>query len=120
MRLPRDRDSKLFLRLLFWAAVLVSLVMALIPHPPQLPGHPSDKIQHVAAFATMGILGSLAYPRLGTLRLIVALSLFGAFIEVAQAIPVLHRDSDPLDWLADTIACTVAVVATSWWVSRRR
>ena len=118
MRLPRDRDSKLFVRLLFWAAVLVSLVMALIPHPPQLPGHPSDKLQHVAAFTTMGIFGSLGYPRVGTLRLIVALSLFGAFIEVAQAIPVLHRDSDPLDWLADTIACAVVVLAVRWWVRR--
>ena len=116
----RQLENSRAIRLLFWAAVVVSLVMALIPHPPQLPGHPSDKIQHVLAFATMGILGSLAYPRLGTLRLIVALSLFGAFIEVAQAIPVLHRDSDPLDWLADTIACTVAVIAVSSWLARRR
>ncbi|MGE5562502.1 MAG: hypothetical protein ACM3ZV_04250 [Bacillota bacterium] len=120
MRLPRDRDSRLFLRLLFWAAVAVSLVMALIPHPPQLPGHPSDKIQHIGAFLTMGLLGSLAYPRLGTVRLVVALSLFGAFIEVAQAIPALHRDSDPLDWLADTIACGIAVAAAQWWLTRRR
>ena len=118
MRLFRDRDSKQFLRLLFWAAVLVSMVMALIPHPPQLPGDPSDKVQHVVAFVTMGIFGSLAYPRLGTVRLIIALSLFGAFIELAQAIPVIHRDSDPLDWLADTIACVLAVFAVRWWVRR--
>ena len=118
MRLSRDRDSKLFLRLLFWAAVLVSLVLALIPHPPQLPGHPSDKVQHFLAFVTMGIFGSLAYPRLGTLRLIVALSLFGALIEVAQAIPLIHRDSDPLDWLTDTIACILAVSAVRWWARR--
>jgi VanZ family protein len=118
--LPKHSDSRPFVRLLFWAAVLLSLVMALMPHPPQLPGHPSDKLQHAAAFATMGIFGSLAYPRLRTLRLILALSLFGAFIEVAQAIPALHRDSDPLDWLADTVACTAAVIAVGWWIRRRR
>jgi VanZ family protein len=118
--LPADRDSKLFLRLLFWTAAVVALVMALLPHPPQLPGNPSDKVQHMAAFATLGLLGSFAYPRLTAIRLIIALSLFGAFIEVAQAIPALHRDSDPLDWLADTIACVLAVCAARWWLGRKR
>jgi hypothetical protein len=105
---------------LFWAAAMFALVMALIPHPPALPGNPSDKIQHALAFATLGLLGAFAYPRLSTPRLIVALSFFGAFIEVAQAIPVLHRDSDPLEWLTDTIACAVVLVAVRYWVRRPR
>jgi VanZ family protein len=91
-------------RLLFWAAALFSLVMALLPHPPDIPGHPSDKIQHVAAFATLALLGTWAFPRTALIRLLAGLSLFGAAIEVLQAIPILHRDSDVLDWLADTIA----------------
>ena len=103
---------------LFWAAALFALVMALLPHPPEVPGHPSDKVQHIAAFVTLGLLGSLAYPRMRRRWLIIGLSLFGAFIEVAQAIPALHRDSDPLDWLADTVACAVAVVALRWWMAR--
>jgi uncharacterized membrane protein (DUF4010 family) len=107
-------------RVLFWAAALFALVMALLPHPPEFPGEPSDKIQHIAAFVTLGLLGSLAYPAVGSRRLIIALSLFGAFIEVAQAIPALHRDSDPLDWLADTIACAAAVMLVRWWKTRKR
>jgi VanZ family protein len=107
------------LRPLFWAAASFALVMALIPQPPELPGNPSDKLQHIAAFATLGMLGALAYPRAAALRLILGLSLFGAFIEVAQAIPFIHRDSDPLDWLADTVACAVAVAAVRWWRSGR-
>ena len=102
-------------RKLFWAAGLFALVMALLPHPPRLPGDPSDKIQHIAAFLTLGLLGSFAFPRLSAIRLIVGLSLFGALIEVGQAIPALHRDSDPLDWLADTIACAVIVMLIRWW-----
>ena len=98
----------------------VALVMALLPHPPQLPGNPSDKVQHIAAFATLGLLGVYSYPRLSALWLIVALSLFGAFIEVAQAIPLLHRDSDPLDWIADTAACLVIVISLRWWEARKR
>ena len=29
---------------LFFAAALFALVMALLPHPPQIPGEPSDKV----------------------------------------------------------------------------
>jgi VanZ family protein len=116
----RQTAAPAWLRWLFWAAALFALVMALIPQPPELPGHPSDRLQHIAAFATLGMLGSLAYPRASAMRLIAGLSLFGALIEAAQAIPSLHRDSDPLDWVADTVACTVAVIAVRWWRSRAR
>jgi VanZ family protein len=112
--------GKIVLRLLFWAAALLALVMALLPHPPELPGHPSDKVQHITAFAVLGLLGSFAYPALRRRQLILGLSLFGALIEIAQSVPALHRDSDPLDWLADTIACAIAVVAVRWWRSRKR
>jgi VanZ family protein len=105
---------------LFWVAALFALVMALLPHPPNLPGNPSDKIQHVTAFATLGLLGGLAYRRIPTVWLIAALSLFGALIELLQLIPSLHRDSDALDWIADTIACTLVLVTLRWWQGRRR
>lgn len=112
----RDQDSKLILRLLFWAAALFALSMALIPHPPRLPG--TDKLQHMAAFATLGVLGSFAYRRVSALWLLAGLSLFGALIEVAQAIPALHRDSDPLDWVADTVAAGVVLLIVRWLRNR--
>ena len=114
------RRFQAVLRPLFWAAALFALVMALLPHPPEVPGNPSDKVQHVVAFATLGILGSLAYGGAQKRWMIIGLSLFGAFIEVAQAIPALHRDSDPLDWIADTVACGLAVLAYRWWRPRQR
>jgi len=105
-------------RLLFWAAAAFAFVMAVLPHPPEIPGHPSDKIQHIAAFATLAVLGAWAFPRFPILKLIIRLSIFGAAIELIQAIPELHRDSDVLDWLADTIACAVVLSAIRWWRSR--
>jgi len=102
-------------RLLFWAALVFAFVMAVLPHPPRLPGEPSDKVQHVIAFATLALLGSWAYSKARALKLLAGLSLFGAFIEAVQAIPVLHRDSDVLDWLADTIAVAVVLVLVRWW-----
>ena len=103
---PRTR----LLRTLFWAAVIFAFVMAVVPHPPRIPGKPSDKIQHIAAFATLTMLGSRAYSNRRPVKLLVGLSLFGALIEIVQAIPALHRDSDVMDWLADTIAVVVVLV----------
>jgi hypothetical protein len=97
-------------RLLFWAAAIFAFVMAIIPHPPRIPGEPSDKIQHIVAFATLAALGSWAYMRTAPWKLLVRLSLFGATIELLQTIPALNRDADVLDWLADTLA-VVAVLA---------
>ena len=103
---------------LFWAAACFAFVMAVLPHPPRLPVEPNDKIQHITAFATLALLGSFAYPRTSLVKLLVSLSLFGALIEVVQAIPMLHRDSDIFDWIADTAAVAVVLLAVDWW--RRR
>ena len=107
-----------FARALFWAAAVFAFVMAVIPHPPHIPGNPSDKLQHIAAFATLTALGAWAYPRLPLLQLVLRLSLFGAVIELVQAIPFIHRDCDPMDWLADTAACIVVAAAVAWWRAR--
>jgi len=37
---------------------------------------------------------------------------------VLQAIPVLHRDSDIVDWIADTTAVAVVLSIVRWWRSR--
>ena len=81
-----------------------------MPHPPRLPGDPSDKVQHIIAFTTLGLLAAVAYPRTRAIALLLGLCLFGAAIEVIQAIPVLHRDSSGLDWIADTVAATFAIL----------
>ena len=106
-------------RLLFWGAALFAFVMAVLPHPPELPGAPSDKIQHIAAFATLGLLAAWAYARSPLLQLLAGLSLFGALIEIVQGIPILHRDSDVIDWIADTVACGLVLAGAAWFRRRR-
>jgi VanZ family protein len=101
-------------RLLFWAAAIFAFVMAVLPHPPEIPGEPSDKIQHIAAFATLGTLGAWSYAQTALPQLLIRLSLFGAAIEIVQAIPALHRDSDVKDWIADTLACGLVLLIV-WW-----
>lgn len=105
-------------RLLFWAALIFAFVMAVLPHPPRLPGDPDDKVQHIVAFATLGLLGHFAFREAPAWRLVAGLSLFGALIEAVQTIPALNRDGDVVDWLADTLA--VIVVLGLLWLVRRR
>jgi hypothetical protein len=106
-------------RAIFWMAACFAFAMAVLPHPPEIPGEPNDKVQHIAAFATLALLGAFAYPRTLLFKLLAGLSLFGAFIEVVQAIPALHRDSDMLDWLADTVAVAVVLLFVRWWRTRQ-
>ena len=105
------------LRAIFWIAIVLSFLAAINPQPPQLPGAPNDKVQHISAFLTLGALAFFAFPRSRTLRLLIGLSAFGALIEFVQMIPALHRDGDVLDWIADTAAA--AVILTILHVLRR-
>lgn len=111
---PEGNPAKrIFLRLLFWAACAYAFAMAITPRPPELPV--SDKIQHIFGFLVLAVLGRLAYPETKKRMLLLGLMAFGALIELAQALPIIHRDSDPLDWLADTgAALTVFVIVAVW------
>ena len=95
-------------RVLLAAALIVAIVMALIPAPPDLGV--GDKWQHMTAFGTLTILYAAAFPRASLLRIGERLSFLGALIEVFQSIPALHRDCDVMDWVADTFIIVVVVL----------
>ena len=89
---------------IFWASFAFAFVMATLPHPPPVLGTMWDKGQHALAFSVLTVFALLAYPETKPIRIGLLLSAFGALIEVVQAIPSLHRDSDYRDWIADTVA----------------
>ena len=92
-------------------ALAFTLFMALDPHPPSpLAVTIWDKAQHAAAFGVLAILAALAWPRTSLLRLGEHLSFVGALIEVLQANPLIHRDCDIFDWVADTVAVAVVLL----------
>ncbi len=105
--------------LAFWSAALFALVMASLPKPPHLPGDPGDKVQHIIAFLTLAALAAAAYPRVPLLRLALGLSAFGAVIETIQLIPALNRDAEWVDWLADTAAAALVLLAVHFFRRRR-
>ncbi|THG39989.1 hypothetical protein [Sphingomonas olei] len=108
--------SRLIWRLILLAALVFAVTMALLPHPPKVPID-SDKCQHMLAFGTLTILSVLAFPQTPLLRIGERLSFLGAMIEVVQSIPVLHRDCDIMDWVADTAVIIGVLVVVA--ISRR-
>ena len=109
-RLTRNFRFQPIFAALFWAALLFAFVMAVLPRPPELPGDPSDKVQHIMAFTALTALALAAFVRAGPVRIGLWLAFFGAVIEAVQAIPALHRDASALDWLADCGAVLVVLL----------
>ena len=110
------------LRLAFWLALAVTLVMALLPKPPALPMQATDKVQHIAAFAALTFLAALGFPSLRLRVIFVWMAALGLAIEVLQMIPVLHRDAQASDWLADCAATAATLLlcgALRWLLSGR-
>jgi VanZ family protein len=109
------------LRPVFALAAVVALVMALLPKPPSLPiDRFGDKFEHMLAFAMLALLARLAWRSASAWRILERLSFFGALIEVFQSIPALHRDCDPKDWVADTIAAAMVLVIASALRNRKQ
>jgi VanZ family protein len=106
------------LRLLFWSALAFAFVMAVLPHPPRLPGSPGDKIQHILAFLVLSALAPAAYREARLAAIAAGLSAFGVLIEIVQTVPALNRDASVLDWLADSAAIAAVLGVVLLW--RRR
>ena len=108
-------------RLLFWSSLIFALVMASMKQPVALPGDPSAKVQHIAAFVVLSALAAWAYPRLPLVAIFLGMALFGGLIEMVQSIPTLHRDADFNDWAADAAAAgaTLLIVAAIRLALRR-
>lgn len=97
-------------RLLFWPAVALTMYGAFSP-PGRMAGLlPWDKAEHFVAFYALCLLGLLAFPRTRPLVIGLALSAFGGLIEIVQALPLVHRDADWRDWLADTVAIAAVLI----------
>lgn len=98
---------------LFWALVAGAYVAAIVPSQQAPDIGAGDKVNHIAAFLTITMVGRTAYRRKPLWLLAGGLSLFGALIELTQAIPALNRDASLWDWVADSIAILVALAVAA-------
>jgi VanZ family protein len=70
---------------------------------------PWDKAEHFTAFFGLMFLALIAFPRTLSWRLGLLLSAAGAAIEVIQATPLVHRDAEIMDWVADSVGIAAVV-----------
>ncbi|MGX5829197.1 hypothetical protein [Mesorhizobium sp. 43Arga] len=110
----------------FVVTLVAVLVLALLPVPELQEfgfdiGFDNDKLNHASAFATLAALGALGWPR-RIVTLVIFLALVGAAIEVLQGTPLIDRDLDVFDWVADCIGIAggLAVALCVNWVTHRK
>ncbi|MGA7673987.1 MAG: VanZ family protein [Rhizomicrobium sp.] len=117
MKIPKFVTLLRLAQLTFWATLLFTFAEAVMPPKDAIPLFPWDKAEHFAAFYVLTVLAAAAFPRRSLLLIAVMMSAFGAFIELAQALPIVNRDCDFWDWVADTIAVAAALapMALVWW-----
>ncbi len=107
-------------RALFWLCCASFTLLALVPAPylPPIIFNWWDKAEHAVAFAAMGGLGLLAYPRRWT-PVLLGLLAFGAVIELAQA-ATGWRSGEWGDWLGDAVGLAVVWLVLRLWGAATR
>jgi hypothetical protein len=101
----------------FFAALSFTFYSAVIPPHKAVQLVPWDKAEHFIAFYALTGLAAAAFPRRHLFWIAVFLSGFGALIEFVQGLPMVHRDRDFWDWVADSIAICAALapMLLVWW-----
>jgi VanZ family protein len=65
---------------------------------------PWDKAEHFSAFFALTASAVLSFPRTRLVWIADVLSACGALVELIQGTPLVNRDADVKDWIADTVA----------------
>jgi peptidoglycan/LPS O-acetylase OafA/YrhL len=104
-------------RAAFAAALLAGTASAVLPSDDTPHILPWDKAEHFVGFYALAALGAFAFPRLKAVWLAAALIALGGGIEVVQGLPMVARDSDVKDWIADTlaVACALGPLVIARW-----
>ena len=102
-------SHKLILRTLFWTALVMSYVFAIVPQDiaPQL-GTLSDKSTHFIAFTVLTVLFRLAY-KVAIFQTTVIFLGYAVFIELSQYCTP-NRCAETLDVVADVIGIGIGLL----------
>lgn len=106
-----------------WLLVILAFIGSIVPlrDLPKAP-LPSDKVQHVAAYALLALWFAGIYPRSRYLVIGIGLFVMGIFIEWAQGAMQLGRQSDLRDVVANSIGIvaglTLALIWLGGWAQR--
>lgn len=101
-------------QILFWILTLIILYLTLMPSiQTGLTFSHIDKLFHFLAFAAFTSCFALAFPRLGTIFVIMGGATMGIAIEIAQSF-IPYRSFSYLDMLADFLGVIVGWVVVAY------
>ncbi len=106
-----------------WALLLLAAlisVLALMPAPPRQMDLGCDKLNHVFAFAALGLCAVFGWrgSRAALLAVLLALLAFGGAIELVQ-LQVPNRSGEWSDLGADAIGIGLGALFAGLWLRRR-
>jgi VanZ family protein len=105
-----SRKLRVSFRVIFVIFFVSVLYLALDP-APFVAGTDSDKVNHILAFFTLGVLLRMGWPRYRLVLCMLGLLLVGGLIEIVQHF--VGRDAAWGDLAADAIGLLLAIAATS-------
>ena len=103
--------------LVFVGAVVFTLYAALAPGDDTAGLIPWDKAKHFIVFYGLTFLASVALPRSRPWKIGGVLLAFGVAIEILQGLPIVGRDADVFDIVADTLGIGFyfgPIIVTQW------
>lgn len=101
---------KIVSKYIFAVGIIAVVTLSLLPGKDVPSVGVSDKIEHLVAYALLGLAGGLAFPtRRAAIVLLVLLPLLGIALEIAQ-LRVPERSADIADALADWIGAALTLL----------
>ena len=104
-----------FFRITLVGVGLSLLVFANLTGEAASAGFPWDKLNHFIAFAVLSVLTVIAFPHAHRVRLLSALLLFNAGIEMSQLLMGQGRQPDVMDWAAGALATLGVLGCAGIW-----
>ena len=109
MTAPRPSVFQSLSRLLLGAAAALTVILACLPQPPEIPGHPPELLLHGGSFAVLAILARVGHPLASAWLIMLTLAGLGGAIELLQSVPRLQREPSLADWAADLAGIAVTL-----------
>ncbi len=104
-----------FFRIALAGVGLSLLILANLTGEAVNAGFPWDKLNHFIAFAVLSVLTVIAFPHAHRARLLLALLLFNAGIEISQLLMGQGREPDVMDWTAGALATLGVLGCAGIW-----
>lgn len=106
---PRARGFRLTALAALLAYVSLLVYFSLVPTVPGTAGV-SDKLLHFTAYGGLTALTAAAYPRMGLLKLFLAVSAIGIILEIGQGILSIGRMASFADQIANMTGALIALI----------